>query len=146
MKKMNDIVCLGFYERFRELCHGVKAGNARAITDAASLLSQIVPTDATLVPIPSHYGRATYTLEIANGISKIVGCHIDDCIVGEERRPLYELKKKGIATKLNFRLMHYPIGNIYLIDNCIDTGTTRLAATSLLGDIPMITISKTIAN
>lgn len=141
--KSDNVICLGEYEMFRELCHGVKCGNALAINNAVKLLLEITPSNATLVPIPSHFGTATYTLEIANKIAMIKGCSVYPCIVSPERGRMYDAKKLGKSINLNFVLKNTPSGNIFLFDNCIDTGATYDAATRLIGVVPIITIAKT---
>ena len=150
MKKMtknkanDNILSVGMYEQFRQLCHGVKSGNTKAVNEAAFLLSGITPSNATLVPIPSHYGRTTYTLELAKQIAKLTGCMVDDCLAGPERETLYSLKYRGILTDLGMALLHNPNGNIYLLDNVIDTGHTYRASSRLVGNVPIITIAKTL--
>ena len=139
----SSILSLGEYERYRQLCHGVKDGSERAISDAAVLLSALTPSDSTLVPLPSHHGKATYMLDIALQIAKLKGCTVDPCIVSGERAKLYDIKMAGGQINLNFRLTHTPRGNIYLLDNCVDTGMTYRAASRLLGLVPIITIAKT---
>lgn len=138
----SDIISLGKYEQHRQLCHGVKNGNISAIIDAAALLASITPEDSTIIPIPSHYGRPTYTMDIAMHIAKIKNCVVDTCIVGNERKRLYDLKKDNLPIDLNFYITHRPKGNLFLLDNCVDTGTTYRAAKRLL-DIPIITIATT---
>lgn len=140
MTNKNDIIALGKYEQYRQLCHGVKDGNSRAIQEAAMMLSAIIPTNATLVPIPSHYGYATYMLDLALEVAKVNGCSVDNCIVSSERAKLYDLKMKGSSLDIDFRLTHRPCGNLYLIDNCIDTGKTYGAACKAIGCVPIITI------
>ncbi len=139
----SSILSLGEYERYRQLCHGVKDGSERAISDAAVLLSALTPSDSTLIPIPSHCGKATYMLDIALQIAKLKGCTVDPCIVSGERAKLYDIKMAGGQINLDFRLTHTPRGNIYLLDNCVDTGMTYMAASRLLGLVPIITIAKT---
>lgn len=140
---MNNILSVGFYNQHKQLCHGVKNGNERAIHDAATMLASITPADAVLIPLPSHYGRATYMLDIAQQVAKIKGCEVDPCIASAERIRLYDAKKMGKTLELGFKLTHRPCGNLYLIDNCVDTQKTYNAACDLLGNIPMITIATT---
>lgn len=142
MMKSNNILALGdYYTSLRELCHGVKDGNARAIREAAQLLLGIVPDCSTLIPLPSHYGVPTYMLDLANLVASKKNCRVDPCIKSCERKKLYDLKMRGQSAYLDFRLTHKPTGNLFLIDNCVDTGTTYEAAKRLLGEIPIITIA-----
>lgn len=140
MMKKNDIIALGIYEQYRQLCHGVKDGNSTAIQEAATMLASIIPNNATLVPIPSHHGYATYMLDLALQVARVNSCSVDNCIVSSERAKLYDMKMKGLSFYLDFRLLHRPCGNLYLIDNCVDTKRTYNAACNIVGQVPIITI------
>ena len=142
MKMLNNILALGdYYTSLRELCHGVKDGNAKAIREAAKLLSSVVPDCSTLIPLPSHYGVPTYTLDLSNLIAFGKNCKVVPCIVSGGRKKLYDLKMQGQTAQLDFRLAYKPTGNLFLVDNCVDTGATYEAAKRLLGEIPIITIA-----
>ena len=107
------------------------------------MLAAITPTDSVLIPVPSHQGSATYMLDIALQIAAINGCRVCNCLASAERIKLYDAKMAGVNLNIDFYLTKSPSGNLYLIDNCIDTGNTYAAARRLLGDIPMITIATT---
>ena len=139
----SNILSIGRYEQYRLLCHGVKDRDEKSFSEAAALLAAITPPDAVLIPIPSHQGRATYMLDIALQIAAINGCRVCDCLASAERIKLYDAKMAGVNLSIDFHLTKSPTGNLYLIDNCIDTGKTYAAARRLLGDIPMITIATT---
>jgi len=57
------------------------------------------------------------------------------------KHPLWETMV-DYGNRLGFKLTHRPCGNLYLIDNCVDTGMTYNAA-SMLIQAPMITIANT---
>ena len=139
---MNKILSVGCYAQYKELCHGVKKCNERALHDAARLLSTITPQGATLVPMPSHYGHATYMLDLALMVAALTNGRVDDCLAGRERISLYQAKKQHIGTDLDMVLTHQPDGRVFFIDNCVDTGMTYNAA-SMLIQAPMITIANT---
>lgn len=132
----------------RELAHKVKAGDKSAILLAATLMSSLVPQNATLVPIPSHEGDATYTFEIAREIGKIRGVPVVDAIQGFCRESSHEAKLQGrsIASKVWFYKVEDVASdsNIIFIDNCVATGKTCEAARHALGDRG-ITLSITLA-
>lgn len=122
----------------RELAHKVKTGDKSAILLAATLMSSLVPQNATLVPIPSHEGDATYTFEIAREIGKIRGVPVVDAIQGFSRDSSHEAKLQGrsIASKVWFYKVEDVASdsNIIFIDNCVATGKTCKAARHALGD------------
>lgn len=139
----NGVLSIGQYEQYRLLCHGVKDRHEDSIREAAVMLAAITPSNSVLIPIPSHQGFATYMLDIALKIASINGCRVCNCLASAERMKLYDAKMAGANLNIDFHLTSNPSGNLYLIDNCIDTGRTYAAARRLLGDIPMITIATT---
>lgn len=124
--------------KLRDLAHQVKTGDKAAILSAAILMSSIVPQNATLVPIPSHEGDATYTYDIANAISKIRGVPVVDAIQGFSRESSHEAKLQG--RRINSKVWFYKIENVsedsqvVFIDNCVATGKTCEAARKALGN------------
>lgn len=122
----------------RELAHQVKTGDKTAILSAALLMSSLVPQNATLVPIPSHEGDATYTYDIAREISKLKGVQVVDAIQGFSRESSHEAKLQGRnnASKVWFyKVEDIPKDSqIVFIDNCVATGKTTQAARHALGD------------
>lgn len=124
--------------KLRELAHQVKTGNRAAILTAASLMSILVPQNATLVPIPGHEGDATYTYEIAKEIGRIIGVPVVDAIQGFSRESSHEAKLAGrsIASKVWFyKIEDIPKDSLVVfIDNCVATGKTCEAARHALGD------------
>lgn len=135
-KVFNEVVALSpnrYYEAdHRAVAHAIKDGDATAIETAAESLRSILGSldNVALVPVPSHFGYATYTLELAHAIG--IGT-IFDVLRSEEREPLYDLKLRGVEVTPDM-LGFYAIGsipedmNIVFLDNVVATGTTARAA------------------
>lgn len=124
---------LGEYSRFRSECHKVKVGNKDSIEMTAHLLSKYICENDVLVPMPSHYGYATYTKDIATIISQLRGCPVEDCLKCVPHNTLYQTKKNGQDLSLEMFSLYVPSGNLILIDNVIDTGLTMDSAISAMG-------------
>lgn len=123
------------YDRVKKLCKDVKEGNVFALDLAASLLASMVSEDDILVPIPGRFGRATYTLSIAMRIAFKSGCGICNCLKGEIRDSLCDLKHEGkeIQAPEFQRMFKIPQkGRYILVDNVYDTGMTASAAAKAL--------------
>lgn len=122
----------------RELAHKVKTGDKSAILLAATLMSSLVPQNATLVPIPSHEGDATYTYDMARAISKIRGVPVVDAIQGFSRESSHEAKLQGRS--ITSKVWFYKVENVsedsqvVFIDNVVATGKTCEAARKALGN------------
>lgn len=137
---MTPFIAVGNYRtRLRPLAHKVKQGDVEAIQEVASLMAPIIPENAVLVPAPSHTGRATYMLDIANEIAKLTGAEVADVLQGIERGTQYEQKKttgKAIASAemgitVNGEL---PKGKIpVVLDNVVASGNTAEACIQALG-------------
>jgi len=115
----------------REIAHQLKQSDASAIQQAAASIRSIIASwhNVALVPVPSHLGYATYTLELAKAIG--IG-EIYDVLRCNQRETLYEQKLRGehiSPSSLGF----YSIGsipedkNIVFVDNVVATGTTAIA-------------------
>lgn len=122
-----------------DLAKEMKQGNSLAIAIAAAEMERYIPNNAVLVPMPSHQGFATYTLELAKRIGELTKAEICDTLKGRPRKSLYQLKKEGgnpRKAKFGFYLTDcIPSGKqIIVIDNVVATGATAKAAASVLGD------------
>lgn len=129
-----------YYDKYRNLgtdvlCHLVKRGDQQAISNAASILSDLeLPEDSVLIPIPGHRGFASTTLDLALGISKRTGFPVNDALganVRECNSYSTKLRGKDVTVEDIGTFMKYNISecaNIILVDNVIDTGTTALSA------------------
>lgn len=122
------------YNRVKKLCKDVKEGNVSAFDLAASLLASMVSEDDILVPIPGRFGRATYTLSLAVRIAYKTGCKVCNCLRGEIRDSLCDLKQDGkkIQAPEFQRAFKIPKGRYILVDNVYDTGLTASAASKAL--------------
>lgn len=140
-------IAVGYHSgKLRELAHQVKTCNASAISQAATLMSSLVPDNSVLVPIPSHKGDATYTYNMAREIGNIRGLKVIDAIQGFSRESAYEAKKSHRKSDIWFyKIEDIPTTTrIVFIDNCVATGRTCKAARRAVGDRG-ITISITLA-
>lgn len=125
-------------DRRNETAHAMKEGANWAIIRAAREMVQYIPTNAVLVPMPSHTGRATYTLELCRMLAKETAAEVRDILRGSERETLYDLKKQGrhiMPKKLGFYVTEPAPTNrrILIIDNVVATGTTAAAAVQAVG-------------
>ena len=68
-----------------ETAHAMKEGANWAIYKAAAEMVKYIPTNAVLVPMPSHTGRATYTLELCKRIARETAAEVCDYLRGKER-------------------------------------------------------------
>lgn len=122
-----------------ETAHAMKNGERWAIYKAAAAMVQYIPTNAVLIPMPSHTGRATYTLELCRMLAKETAAEVRDILRGSERETLYTLKKQGrhiMPKKLGFYVTEpTPTDRrILIIDNVVATGTTAAAAVQAVGN------------
>lgn len=123
------------YVEFRDLCHGVKCGDPRAIEDAALYFSNTgeIKSDSILVPVPQHVGRATYMLAVAEQISRLTGCTVKDVLRCKPRPSRYETKKKGLDLPTGIFCIEKVPGPCVVIDNMIATGRTMNDCLKVLG-------------
>lgn len=118
--------------------HAMKNGERWAIFKAATEIAKYIPTNAVLIPIPSHTGRATYTLELAQRIARTTDAQVLDALKCEPREMLYKLKKQGkkpTPRQMGFYLVHSIPENkrVIILDNVVATGTTAAAAVQAVG-------------
>ena len=78
-----------------ETAHAMKDGAKWAIYKAAAEMVKYIPTNAVLIPMPSHTGRASYTLELCKRIARETAAEVCDYLKGTPRETLYRLKKQG---------------------------------------------------
>lgn len=130
-----DSRCIYMHEYYTdgvpEICHAAKDGDAGAIRKMAEEMAKDLKGDEILVPVPSRSGIATITRRLADEISKISGCKVENVLRGPTRESLYELKKNGQAITpemLGLQASHIPEGKVMLVDNVVATGTTARAA------------------
>ena len=121
-----------------ETAHAMKNGERWAIRKAANAMVDYIPKNAVLVPMPSHTGRATYTLELAKSIARTTNAQVIDALQCAPRETLYSLKKQGRKPSpegLHFyQVEQIPDGKrVVFVDNVVATGTTAAAAVRTIG-------------
>lgn len=129
----------GYRGKMQKLAHGVKTRDTKVIAQVADLMAPLIPKDAVLVPAPSHTGKATDMLDLANAISERTGAPVADVLTSGERDSQYEAKYAGrplSAAEMGIvaATESLPAGKIpVVIDNVVDTGNTAEACVQALG-------------
>lgn len=126
-----------YAKRIRYLCHAIKEGDIVAIDEASLIMARYVPSGSILIPIPSHGGRATYTLKLAQFIAKRSKSKVMDILSSPSRERIYNLKRRNVDIQninLNFTSVGDDDGsiasrlssvrNVILIDNVVSSGIT----------------------
>ena len=112
----------------RDLCHGVKERDQRAIEEMAEYFInlEIINADSILIPAPQHEGYAIYTKQIAEIVARETKAKICDILKCKPHEMLYKQKQKGKVMIPEIYLIEQLIKkeNIYFLDNVIDTGIT----------------------
>ena len=137
-----EIFALGDYSAFRDICHKVKTSYHPFVREAAGMMaaSLALPSDGVLIPMPSHLGYATDTLDLCEELSSMTGLPVMDILRGDMRESLYNIKSlTGEITAdvhLGFRLTRdLPAGlRPLVVDNVIGTGFTMKSALALIPD------------
>lgn len=147
---MGAIYCqaVGEYREpeLEKLARALKTGYSEIICQAASLMVNMVGPNAVLIPIPSHEGRASYTLHLARELSRLTDATIADILMCKPHESSYELKHQGRVLKaeeMGFKLMEPLITDrhVILVDNVIASGNTAKAAINLLPGATMIALA-----
>ena len=131
----------------RELVHRVKNNDVEAIAIMARAMAAVaierLPADCILIPVPSHTGRASNTLDLAKQISALTGFPVFDIINGSHRDTWYSVKQQGVSAMdittefFDFKLLHEIAPHkAIIIDMVFDTGCT-IAAISKLFNRPI---------
>lgn len=133
-----------YYDKnIREICHEIKKNNLECCEIMANyfLNQEIIKEGDILIPIPQHNGYSIYTKQIAQLISLQTNAIVEDIIKSKPRETLYELKKQNKKVSLDFSLsknLEQTNGNVFLIDNVLDTGQTFFTCRNLLNGINII--------
>lgn len=130
------IIVMGEYITYRKMCRKVKEGDIKSIEQAARAISTMIPEGSTLVPIPGRFGYAAYTLMLAIRTARKCGLEVENCLRGDVRKGLCEMKKAGEKPEEPVFRKQYRVEKgkkIVLIDNVYDTGMTARAARKALG-------------
>lgn len=139
-RKGLEILALGDYSAYRDICHKVKTSYRPFLREAAGMMADLLtlPSDGVLIPMPSHLGYATDTLDLCKELSSLTGLPVMDILHGDMRESIHNLKSLTgeIPTdiSLGFRLTRdVPSGlSPLVVDNVIGTGFTMKAALALI--------------
>ncbi len=133
----------GYRGKLQALCHDVKSEEPsvrfEALSTAVDLMSPLVPENAVLVPAPSHLGRATNMLTLAQLLSQKTGAPVVDILKSNPRESQYFAKKTSgkplSAEELGiYRVGSLPEGKLpVVIDNVVHSGNTAEACVKALG-------------
>lgn len=148
----NSIISVADYygtKGARELVHRVKNNDVEAIAIMARALAVValarLPADSVLVPVPSHTGHATNTLQLAKQISQLTGLPVLDIVKGRKRAPWYTLKLDALVEMdgsnqfFGFHLISdIKPYNPVIVDTVIDTGLTTKAIVKLFNKAALI--------
>lgn len=140
VRKGLEILALGDYNAYRDICHKVKTSYRPFLREAAGMMADLLtlPSDGVLIPMPSHLGYATDTLDLCKELSSLTGLPVMDILHGDMRESIHNLKSLTgeIPTdiSLGFRLTRdVPSGlSPLVVDNVIGTGFTMKAALALI--------------
>ena len=133
----------GYRGKLQALCHDVKSEEPsvrfEALSTAVDLMFPLVPENAVLVPAPSHLGRATNMLTLAQLLSQKTGAPVVDILKSNPRESQYFAKKTSgkplSAEELGiYRVGSLPEGKLpVVIDNVVHSGNTAEACVKALG-------------
>ncbi len=144
---MEQIETFGHYGgSLRHLALRVKDGKESALRCVAELMATRLPAGAVVVPMPSHLGRATTMLGVAERIGLTrPDVAICDALGAVPHASRYADKKAGRRTEgVRMRLLRpLPSGKVFIIDNCVDTGETFRAASAAIPGALLLAIATT---
>lgn len=142
---------LPYGDNVRDLVHRVKGGDEDAIIEMASAMAPKIPTDAVIVPMPSHDGTATYSMTLAFHLARMTDGIVIKGLEGKPRASQYRTKKAGgllrgddfglrlSATGAAFRLDEED--RVVIVDDVIGTGQTAKAALAVLPKAKVVAYS-----
>lgn len=141
---MDTITSVGKYRRgLRTLARLVKIGKRSAIERVAELMAARIPNGCSVVPMPSHSGRATVMLEVARLVCKRrEDLQLCDVLTCEPHAGVFEAKRNGLdvpSVRMSAREMPQ---DAVVIDNVIDTGTTWNAARRAIPSACLLTVAR----
>lgn len=137
-----EILCLGHYSAYREICHGVKTSSAPVVREAAAMMaaSLALPSDGVLIPMPSHLGYATDTLALCKELSELSGLPVMDILRSDPHESVYHLKTHTGSLPFGLHLGFRLTGDVpsslrpLVVDNVIATSFTMKSALALIPD------------
>jgi len=132
----------------RELAHGIKNSDSKAINKAARIMSKLIPNDAIIVPMPSRSGKSTTMLKLAEAIASVKGGSVEviDAIQGLSRISQYDSKKSGRPLTVKDMGFKNTIEldserPVVVIDNVVASGVTGLAAIKAIPNAEIVTLA-----
>lgn len=148
-RKGLEILALGDYSAYRDICHKVKTSYRPFVREAAGMMAASLsfPSDGILIPMPSHLGYATDTLDLCKELSSMTGLPVMDILHGDIRESVHNLKSVTgeipADVSLGFRLTRdVPVGlRPLVVDNVIGTGFTMKAALALIPECVPCTLA-----
>ena len=141
-RKGLDILALGDYSAYRDICHKVKTSYHPFVREAAGLMADLLtlPSDGVLIPMPSHLGYATDTLDLCKELSSLTGLPVLDILHGDMRESVHKLKSLTGEIPADFCLglrltRDVPAGlRPLVVDNVIGTGFTMKTVLAIIPD------------
>lgn len=147
-----NIVFAKKYTEVRDLCHEMKRGDISVINPFLDEITEALPPNCVLVPMPQSSGRAEYTEKLAVAIAQHCNCLgtdktavVLDCLCGYVHDSVCGRKAKGEpfddivfgftyrdGTESRLRDFVQKGWEVILVDNVVDTGTTASAAIAAL--------------
>jgi len=125
------LIWFGRYEGWlRHLARGVRDMDGECLKKAARLFDIMLPDNTTVVPMPSHNGRADAMLKVAIA----TGRRVADCLSCDPHESNYSQKQDGYTPhEIRMRVEGAkPTGDVFVIDNVIASGVTAAAALAAL--------------
>ena len=143
-----ELISLGQYAGLmRSVAHAIKDGDADACAFAAKYYAAALPENAVVVPMPSHLGRATTMLTVAEYIrNEREDVTVCDCLEADPHESSYWTKKEK-RTPRPFRMTAMttrPPENrpVWVIDNCASSLVTAAMASVALPNAKVMVLAK----
>ena len=137
----------GYRGSLQHLAHEVKTGNPAVIERIADMMSPLIPSEAVLIPAPSHKGYATDMLALSEAIAQRTGAEIADVLKSDTRVSQYTAKKETGKAIDSDKLGIYAVGEIpngkipVIVDNVVDSGNTAEACVRAIGKGVVISLA-----
>lgn len=137
----------GYRGSLQHLAHEVKTGNPAVIERIADMMSPLIPSEAVLIPAPSHKGYATDMLALSEAIAQRTGAEIVDVLKSDKRVSQYTAKKETGKAIDSDKLGIYAVGEIpndkipVIVDNVVDSGNTAEACVRAIGKGVVISLA-----
>lgn len=120
----------------RDICKAVKKNDVNAIDIIAKYIieGRMVSDDSILIPVPQHYGFATYTKTICDKVALETGCKVADILRCIPHESIYQQKLYGKQPSIIYYINGIiPQGKLFFVDNVISTGLSFYKANQLFG-------------